>query len=102
MIIFTPLSVPFSSISASTSSTTNSNSDSLTELEKTSAYAYLLEIDDVKILVDCGAPEDFTFPDTENQIETEMEVDGESKVDAVDQQNQPVRDQRPLDQILKE
>ncbi|WFD22822.1 hypothetical protein MEQU1_001499 [Malassezia equina] len=52
MLQFTPLSGPYVDGSEGTVSST----------ECSKALAYLVEIDQVRILLDCGAPEDFTFP----------------------------------------
>ena len=52
MLQFTPLSGPYVDGPEGTVSST----------ECSKALAYLVEIDQVRILLDCGAPEDFTFP----------------------------------------
>lgn len=55
MITFKPLSEPYYSPQESGSSSVVT--------EKPKALAYLAEVDDVRILVDCGSPEDFRFDD---------------------------------------
>lgn len=55
MITFSPLSEPFSGPSGSSN-------------EHPKALAYLAEVDDVRILVDCGSPEAFRF-DADGQLD---------------------------------
>ncbi|WFD27119.1 hypothetical protein MNAN1_002115 [Malassezia nana] len=52
MLQFTPLSGPYA----------NGPEGAASTVECPKALAYLVEIDQVRILLDCGAPEDFTFP----------------------------------------
>lgn len=52
MLQFTPLSGPY----------VDGPGGASTSTECSKALAYLVEIDQARILLDCGAPEDFTFP----------------------------------------
>ena len=52
MLTFTPLSGPYVRGPEASSDT-----------ERAKALAYLIETDNARILLDCGAPEDFTFED---------------------------------------
>ncbi|UZJ57241.1 hypothetical protein CBS101457_006561 [Exobasidium rhododendri] len=53
MITFKPLSEPFGGTQGDGQSTSNA--------EKPKALAYLIEVDEVRILLDCGTPESFRF-----------------------------------------
>ncbi|PWN48381.1 hypothetical protein IE53DRAFT_389433 [Violaceomyces palustris] len=59
MITFIPLSVPFATNKDTTTATTDAEHG--TEKEQPKALAYLLQMDDIRVLIDCGAPEDFIF-----------------------------------------
>ncbi|EPQ30383.1 uncharacterized protein PFL1_01909 [Pseudozyma flocculosa PF-1] len=72
MITLLPLSVPYATASDAAVRTTLKHHDPSTktaaadddddaELEQPKALAYLLQIDDIRVLIDCGAPEDFLF-----------------------------------------
>lgn len=52
MITFTPISEPYQS---------GQGPSGEGEVESPKALAYLTEVDEVKILVDCGSPESFDF-----------------------------------------
>lgn len=52
MITFTPISEPYQPAHGQGAGS---------EVESTKALAYLAEVDEVKILVDCGSPESFLF-----------------------------------------
>jgi len=54
MITFTPLSEPFGDSQQGIPSTS-------TDVEKPKALAYLVEVDEIRILLDCGSPESFQF-----------------------------------------
>ncbi|KAJ1026757.1 hypothetical protein NDA16_002054 [Ustilago loliicola] len=74
MITFVPLSVPYASAGSETSVRTKHESDAA-EQEHPRALAYLLQMDDVRVLVDCGSPEDFLFSgsdssDTDDKAES--------------------------------
>ncbi|CEH15349.1 mRNA cleavage and polyadenylation factor II complex, subunit CFT2 (CPSF subunit) [Ceraceosorus bombacis] len=83
MITITPLSVPWASsqpfASTSTSSEPgfslipNGTSNSAASTERPKALAYLLDIDNVRILIGCGAPENFSFQrkDADNEGDEE-------------------------------
>lgn len=58
MITFTPLSEPFFAASSSSNA-----SD-----ERPKALAYLAEVDEIRILIDCGSPEAFQF-DADGQLD---------------------------------
>jgi len=60
-----------------------------------------LDIDDVKILIDCGSPEDFCFPPSSGDIISEEKVeDGDEE--EKEQQQALRKAERPLDEILEE
>ena len=63
MITFIPLSVPYAPAAAQHSAAkvrTKLQHDQ-PEVEQPKALAYLLQMDDVRVLIDCGSPEDFLF-----------------------------------------
>lgn len=60
MITFFPLSVPYAPAGSEMSVRTKLESDAAEE-EQPRALAYLLQMDDVRVLIDCGSPEDFLF-----------------------------------------
>ncbi|SNX83866.1 related to CFT2 - subunit of the mRNA cleavage and polyadenlylation factor [Melanopsichium pennsylvanicum] len=60
MITFIPLSVPYAAVGSHTSVRTKLETNS-PEQDHPRALAYLLQMDDVRVLVDCGSPEDFLF-----------------------------------------
>jgi cleavage and polyadenylation specificity factor subunit 2 len=53
MITFKPLSEPFGG--------TPGDGQGSSSLEKPKALAYLVEVDEVRVLLDCGSPECFQF-----------------------------------------
>jgi cleavage and polyadenylation specificity factor subunit 2 len=55
MITFKPLSEPFGG--------QQDGGQASTSTESPKALAYLAEVDDVRILIDCGSPESFHFGD---------------------------------------
>lgn len=61
MLNFTPLSGPYAP--ASDIRGDNAGSGGGSSSERSKALSYLLEIDQCRILLDCGAPEDLTFVD---------------------------------------
>ncbi|CDS00298.1 hypothetical protein, partial [Sporisorium scitamineum] len=71
MITFVPLSVPYAATTAAAAAAGESEKSVRTKLESDAAsteeqehpraLAYLLQMDDVRVLIDCGSPEDFFF-----------------------------------------
>ena len=74
MITFTPLSVPYASAQPQQGTASSSrepllpagsaavvSSEEQGEIEVPKALSYLLQLDDLKILIDCGSTEDFSF-----------------------------------------
>ncbi|KDN51357.1 hypothetical protein K437DRAFT_254952 [Tilletiaria anomala UBC 951] len=77
MITFTPLSVPYAPSPLNDHRVKGNARDNQRcegssgatvkigngpEIERPQALAYLLELDDIKVLIDCGGTEDFSFP----------------------------------------
>ncbi|ETS62224.1 hypothetical protein PaG_03801 [Moesziomyces aphidis] len=66
MITFVPLSVPYAAAAGSETSVRtkldlDAGQQEPQEEEHPRALAYLLQMDDVRVLIDCGSPEDFFF-----------------------------------------
>ena len=93
MITFTPLSVPYApaTLFDATSSKGKGKATAtialedidggVEETERPKALAYLLELDDVKILIDCGGAEDFSFPQVHEpaeELRTPSDNEGEA------------------------
>ncbi|KAN0064763.1 hypothetical protein ACQY0O_001820 [Thecaphora frezii] len=131
MITLLPLSVPYAaSNDASVRTTLRRPSDTVhqhDEVEQPKALAYLLQIDDIRVLIDCGSPEDFSFapapstpttasahdasnPDPNSAADDQPESSAMAQGRAEGQQQQKQQQQRhedldriasgPLDRIL--
>ncbi|KAJ9479299.1 Cleavage factor two protein 2 [Pseudozyma hubeiensis] len=95
MITFIPLSVPYAATAAPAAAAkgarkrvrTKLESDATTddEQEHPRALAYLLQMDDVRVLIDCGSTEDFLFHDTSAQ----PDADSDAEATSPQQQQQP-------------
>lgn len=110
MITFLPLSVPFAPAQGSAHAKVE---DAGAEVEQPKALAYLLQMDDVRVLIDCGCPEDFLF----SGITELPSAVGKQKAETAEPESSAMAQQRqeqlseldvdrfrsaPLDTLLKE
>ncbi|KAJ1597364.1 hypothetical protein NDA14_005783 [Ustilago hordei] len=86
MITFVPLSVPYAAVGSETSVRTKHESDA-SEQEHPRALAYLLQMDDVRVLIDCGSPEDFVFSNSVS-ASTSDNHDGKAESSSMAQQRE--------------
>ncbi|SPO23611.1 related to CFT2 - subunit of the mRNA cleavage and polyadenlylation factor [Ustilago trichophora] len=78
MITFIPLSVPYAAAGSEISVRTKLEPNAPEE-EHPRALAYLLQMDDVRVLIDCGSPEDFLFSDpTHSEASATLQAEAES------------------------
>lgn len=89
MITFIPLSVPYATAASAAAEVEGSeksvrtklasDSASSEEQEHPRALAYLLQMDDVRVLIDCGSTEDFLFHGTSSQSDDSADAEAESQ-----------------------
>lgn len=69
MIIFTPLSEPYR---VEPKGKGKGKKAQKAEVEHVKALAYLVEVDDIRILIDCGAPESFQFNQSGGDLDDKL------------------------------